>query len=191
MERDDVHADVAQLTVRRCCLALRFMRTSNAGSGGRREELERYAVWITEGDSRAVVGVLDPAVRDAQLIQARGPGLQLTAVTAGEGNMIQAGTTLIEPVTCGLRVRVQAEQLPAAEREYGVVKSSGLLVLVENGLGAQQPAVPASASLQISHRHSDVGDRRELRHSGLLTDGATCARLPRSHARLLLAGTPA
>jgi hypothetical protein len=167
--------DVAQLTVRRCCLALRFMRTGNAGSGRRREELERYAVWITEGDSRAVAGVLDPAVRDAQLIQARGPGLQLTAITAGEGNMIQAGTMLIEPVTCGLRVRVQAEQLPAAEREYGVVKSSGLLVLVENGPGAQQPAVPASASLQISHRDSDVGDRRELRHSGLLTDGATCA----------------
>jgi len=169
------HADVAQLTVRRCCLALRFMRTSDAGSGRRREELERDAVRITEGDSRAVAGVLDPPVRDAQLIQARGPGLQLTAVTAGEGNMIQAGTMLVEPVTCGLRVRVQAEQLPAAEREDGVVKSSGLLVLVENGPGAQQPAVPASASLQISHRHSDVGDRRELRQSGLLTDGATCA----------------
>jgi hypothetical protein len=175
MERDDVHADVAQLTVRRCCLALRFMRTSNAGLGRRREELERYAVWITEGDSRAVVGVLDSAVRDAQLIQARGPGLQLIAVTAGEVNMIQAGTMLVEPVTCGLGVRMQAEQLPAADREYGVVKSSGLLVLVENGPASQQPAVPASASLQISHRHSDVGDRRELRHSGLLIDGATCA----------------
>jgi hypothetical protein len=82
-------------------------------------------------------------VRDAQLIQARGPGLQLIAVTTGEGNMIQAGTMLVEPVTCGPGVRMQAEQLPAAEREYGVVKSSGLLVLVENGPGGQQPAVPA------------------------------------------------
>jgi len=82
---------------------------------------------------------------------------------------------LVEPVTCGPGVRMQAEQLPAAEREYGVVKSSGLLVLVENGPSGQQPAVPASASLQISHRHSNVGDRRELRHSGLLTDGGTCA----------------
>jgi hypothetical protein len=81
---------------------------------------------------------------------------------------------LVEPVTCGLGVRMQAEQLPAAEREHGVVKASGLLVLVKNGPGGQQLAVPASASPQISHRHSDVGDRRELRHGGLLTDGATC-----------------
>jgi hypothetical protein len=105
--------------------------------------------------------------------------------------MIQAGTMLVEPVTCSPGVRMQAEQLPPAEREYGVVKSSGLLVLVENGPGGQQPAVPASASLQISHRHSNVGDRRELGHSGLLTDGGTCARLPRSRARLLPAEAPA
>src|SRR5207247_1640007 len=138
------------------------MRASDAGLGRRREELERYAVWIAEGDSRAVVGVLDSAVRDTQLVQARGPRLQFIAVAAGEGNMIQAGTMLIEPVTCGLAMGMQAEQLPAAERENGVVKPSGLLVLVENGPGGQQLAVPASASLQISHRHSDVGDRREL-----------------------------
>ena len=92
MEVTTFHPDVAQLTVRRCCLALRFMRTSDAGLGRRREKLQRYPVWIAEGDSRAVAGVLDSAVRDAQLIQARGPGLQLIAVTAGEGNMIQAGT---------------------------------------------------------------------------------------------------
>jgi hypothetical protein len=111
------------------------MRVSDAGLGRRREELERYAAWIAEGDSRAVVGILDPAVRDAQLVQARGPRLQLIAVTAGEGNMIQPGTMLIEPVTCGLGMGMQAEQLPAAEREHGVVKSSGLLVLIENGPG--------------------------------------------------------
>src|SRR5689334_17284582 len=67
---DDVSPDVAQLTARRC-LALRFMRTSDAGLGRRREKLQRYPVWIAEGDSRAVAGVLDSAVRDAQLIQAR------------------------------------------------------------------------------------------------------------------------
>ena len=114
------------------------MRTSDAGLGRWREKLQRYPVWIAEGDSRAVAGVLDSAVRDAQLIQARGPGLQLIAVTAGEGNMIQAGTMLVEPVTCSPGVRMQAEQLPA-EREYGVVKSSGLLVLVENGPVASSP----------------------------------------------------
>jgi hypothetical protein len=88
------------------------MRVSDAGLGRRREELERYAVWIAEGDSRAVVGVLDSAMRDAQLIQARGPGLQLTAVTAGEGNMIQAGTMLVEPVTGGLGMVCKPSSCP-------------------------------------------------------------------------------
>ena len=75
---------------------------------------------------------------------------------------------LVESVTGGTGVGMQAEQLPATEREHGVVKAPGLLVLVENGPGGQRLAVPASASPEISHSHSDVGDRRELRHSGLL-----------------------
>jgi len=107
---------------------------------------------------------------DAQLVQTRDPRLQLTAVTAGEGDMIQAGATLVESVTRGTGVGMQAEQLPAADREHGVVKAADLLVLIENGLGGQQRTIPARASLKISHCHSDVGDRRELRHGGLLMD---------------------
>ena len=117
------------------------------------------------------MGVHDSAVRNAQLVQACGPRLELTAVTAGEGNMIQAGEMLVESVTCGTGVRMQAEQLPSTEREHGVVKVPSLLVLVENGHGGQQLAVPASASREISHSHSDMGDRWKLRHSGLLADG--------------------
>src|ERR1700751_3881971 len=63
---------------------------------------------------------------------------------------------------------MQAEQLPATEREHGVVKAPDLLVLVENGLGGQQLAVPASGSLQISHGYGDAGDRRGPTHCGLL-----------------------
>jgi hypothetical protein len=55
------------------------------------------------------VGVLDSAVRDTQLVQARGPAFQLAAVTAGEGHMIQAGAILVEPVTRTAGVGVQAE----------------------------------------------------------------------------------
>ena len=114
------------------------------------------------------MGVHDSAMHNAQLVQAVHPSLQLTTVTAREGNMIQTGAMLVESVTGGTGVGMQAEQLPASEREHGVVKAPDLLVLVENGPGGQQLAVPASASPEISHSHSDVGDRRELRHSGLL-----------------------
>jgi hypothetical protein len=79
------------------------------------------------------MGVHDPAVRNAQLVQACSPDHQLTAVTGGEGNMIQAGAVLVESVTCGLGMGMQAEQLPCTEREHGVVKAASLLVLVENG----------------------------------------------------------
>jgi hypothetical protein len=85
--------------------------------------------------------------------------------------MIKAGAVLVEPVTRGPGVGMQAEQLPAAEREHGVVKGPGLLVLIQDRPAAQQLAVPAGASLKVSHGHSDMGDRRELRHGGLLTGG--------------------
>ena len=152
------------------------------------------------------MGVHYSAMRDAQLVQARGPRLQLTAVTTGEGNMIQAGAMLVENVTSGLGVGVQAEQLPAAEREHGVVKPPDLLVLVEHRPGGQQLGVPAGAALQISHGHSNMGDRRELSHSRLLIHGGnvclvTDAVLPRhgdtsvqtpisQHVRRAAAGHP-
>ena len=63
-------------------------RVSGPGSGRRREELQRNPVWVAEGDARAVMGVHDSAMHNAQLVQAGGPALQLTTVTAREGNMI-------------------------------------------------------------------------------------------------------
>ena len=110
------------------------------------------------------MGVFDLTVENAQLVQARGPSAQLTAISAGEGHVIKADAMLVEAVSGAAWVRVQAEKLPSAEHEHGVVKSSRLLVLVENGLGGQQLAVPAGAALQISHRHGNVGNWREVRH---------------------------
>ena len=43
-------------------------RASGPGSGRRREELQRNPVWVPEGDARAVMGVHDSAVHDAQLV---------------------------------------------------------------------------------------------------------------------------
>jgi hypothetical protein len=130
-------------------------RLGGRGSGGRGEELQGDSVRVAERDTRAVVRVLDSAVHDAELIQARSPCLQLLAVAAGERNMIKTGAVLIEGVTCGLGVGMQAQELPSPEREHGVVKTSGLLVFVQDRLGAQQLAIPAGASL----------------NSGLLDDG--------------------
>src|SRR5712691_7670465 len=78
-------------------------------SGRRREELEGDSVWVAEGNTGAVVGVLDSAVLDAELVQARGPCLQLIAVAAGERKMIEPGTVLVEFVAGALGMRVQAE----------------------------------------------------------------------------------
>ena len=38
------------------------------------------------------MGVLDPAMHDAEAVEAVGPCLQLIAVAAGERDMIKAGT---------------------------------------------------------------------------------------------------
>jgi hypothetical protein len=92
------------------------------------------------------MGVLDPAVHDAELVQAPDPCPQLITVVAGERNMIEAGAVLVESVTCGPGVGMQAEQLPSTEREHGVVKAPRLLVLVQDRPGAQQLAVPVALS---------------------------------------------
>jgi hypothetical protein len=92
------------------------------------------------------MGVLDPAVHDAELVQAPHPCPQLITVVAGERNMIEAGAVLVESVTCGPGVGMQAEQLPSTKREHGVVKAPRLLVLVQDRPGAQQLAVPVALS---------------------------------------------
>src|SRR5262245_48522941 len=106
---------------------------------------------------------------DAQLVQARRLLLQLGAVLAGEGDMVQTGAMLVETLTCGLGVCVQPEQLPSAEDEDGVVEA-GRLVLVEDGRRREQFAVPAGASLEIGHCYSDMGDGWKVRHSSLLIE---------------------
>ena len=84
------------------------------------------------------MGVLDPAMNDAELVQARDPRPQLITIAAGERNMIKAGAVLIEPVARGLGMGMQAEQLPSAERKHGVVKVPSLLVLIQDRPAAQQ-----------------------------------------------------
>src|SRR5262249_45290822 len=159
------------------------------GSGWRREEFQGDSVRVAEGDPGAVMGVLDPAVDDAELVQARGPCPQLITVAAGERDMIKAGAVLVEPVTPGPGGGMQAEQLPAADREHGVVEVPGLLVFVQDRPAAQQFAVPAGASLKVSHGHGDMGDRREVRHGGLLTGGGRETGYP-DRARALRSGAP-
>jgi hypothetical protein len=85
--------------------------------------------------------------------------------------MVQAGAMLVEEVMSGLRMPMQAEQLPSLEREHRVVITPDVLVLVENGLGREQVGVPASTSPEIGDSHSDMGEGWKLRHSGLLIDG--------------------
>jgi hypothetical protein len=77
----------------------------------------------------------------------------------------------VESVTCGLGVCMEDKQLPSTEGEHRVVEAPARLVLVEDGCGGEQLAVPASASLEIGHGYSEVGDGWQVRHSGLLIDG--------------------
>lgn len=61
------------------------------------------------------MGVHDATVDDAQLVQAHRPSLQLGTVPAGEGDVIQAGAVLVEPLSRGAGVGVQAEQLASVK----------------------------------------------------------------------------
>jgi hypothetical protein len=69
------------------------------------------------------MGILDPAVSNAQFVKLRGLLLQLGPIAAGEGNVVQTSAVLIEGVCRALRMGVQPEQLPTVECEDRVVKA--------------------------------------------------------------------
>ena len=60
------------------------------------EDLEGKVVGVFEGQSRAVGGVDDVAVRDAELVESGLPGVEGGAVGAGERKVIEAGPALVE-----------------------------------------------------------------------------------------------
>src|SRR5215211_7753574 len=133
-------------------------------SGGWGEELERDAVRVAEAQARAVAGVLDLAVGDAQLVQPAGPLLQLGPVGAAEGKVVQADAVLAE-VALGGRggVLVQAEQGAVAEQVDGVVEVR-VGVLVQHRPGVQQGLVPGDADGQVADGERDVADGWEVGH---------------------------
>src|SRR5215216_69843 len=133
-------------------------------SGGWGEELERDAVRVAEAQARAVAGVLDLAVGDAQLVQPAGPLLQLGPVGAAEGDVVQADPELAEaPLGRRRPVLVQAEQGVVAEQVHGVVEV-GVGVLVQHRLGLQQRLVPGDADRQVADAEGDVGEGRKVGH---------------------------
>src|SRR3954454_1302386 len=136
-----------------------------------REELEGNAIGIPERDPGTVVCVLDSSVRNPQLVQSRCPPLQVAAVGAREGDMVETGPMLVELVVRTLRMRVQPEKLSSLEEEDCVVKAARCFVFIEHWLGVEQGGVPALASVKVGDCDGDVGDRRELSHAGLLNVG--------------------
>lgn len=114
------------------------------------------------------MGVSDPVVGDAQLIQAIGPLLQFVAATARESHMIETGAALIEGFAGRLGVGVQPEQMPARKGIDGVVERAALFVLVENRVRTEQRGVLLRTAVQVADSHRDVRQRGELGHGSCL-----------------------
>jgi hypothetical protein len=111
------------------------------------------------------VGVLDAVVVDAQLVEPRGPLLELAAVGAAEGHVVETGAALVELVTRAGREGVQAEQLTAVEGVHGVVEAPLGLVLVEDRRRPEQGGVPLGAPVEIGHGHGNMGNSGKSRHN--------------------------
>jgi len=111
------------------------------------------------------VGVLDAVVVDAQLVEPRGPLLELTPVREPEGHVVEPGPALVELVTRAGREGVQAEQLTAVESEHRVVEATLGLVLVEDRRRPEQRGVPLRAPVEIGHGHGNMGNSGKSRHN--------------------------
>jgi hypothetical protein len=77
----------------------------------------------------------------------------------------EPGSVRVEStVRCLAGMRVQAEQLTAADGEDGVVEPAIGLILVQDRAGAEQRGVPLGASFEVADRHRNVGEAWEVRH---------------------------
>src|SRR3954447_24501245 len=91
-------------------------------------QLERDAVRVTELQQGRPPEILDPAVRDAELIKACGSGVQCSTVRHGKAEVIQAHSILVEAISAG-RHGSQAQQTgsnpidDAAEQEPELLAS--------------------------------------------------------------------
>src|SRR4051794_21781227 len=89
-------AKAATQLSRSAAVEAEFDRSCGSLDAGGCEELQRDAVGVAERDTGAVAGVLDAVVGNAQLAQAVRPLLQLAAAAAGEGDVVETGSTLVE-----------------------------------------------------------------------------------------------
>src|SRR3954469_12338542 len=132
-------------------------------SAWRREELERDSVGVAEADTRAVGRVLDAAMLDAELIEALRPLLELGAIRASEGDVIEADAVLAERfVRRRRRVLMQTDQR-VPQQVHSVVEPR-IGVLVEHRFRVEERLIPWHAHGEVSNRECDVCEGREVCH---------------------------
>ena len=125
-------------------------------SGRRGEQFEGDVVGVAERQARAVAGVDDLAVGDAELVEAGGPLDELAAARAAERDVVETGPALVERLLAGeIGEAVQPEQR-VADRVDDVPERAG--VLVEDRCDAEDLRVPGLADGEVGHGHGDVGD---------------------------------
>src|SRR6516165_5195222 len=113
-------------------------------SCGWREELQGDVVGIAERQARPVWRVHDATVGDAQLIEAGLPLGKLVARRAGEREVGRSRPALVERLRAGrVGELVEPDQRLTADEPDDVPERSG--VLVQPGLGTEEPLVPRHA----------------------------------------------
>jgi short chain dehydrogenase len=118
--------------------------------------LERGGGHIVNVSSLAAIAVFPGLVTYSASKAAVDPGLELGAVRAAEADVVEAGAELAEAVALHRPVvLVDAEQRAIVERPHQMPES-GVGVLVEHRVGAEQRSIPRPACVDITHRDRDV-----------------------------------
>src|SRR6185437_4580340 len=144
-------------------------------SARRCEELQGHAVRVAEAQTRTVGRVDDSPVLDMELVEPVHPGFEFGPAGAAEADVVEADPEFAEPlIGCRMLVLVDAEQGPAVEDPHQMPESRGR-VLVDHGVGVEQPAVPGAADRHVAHRECDVIECRKSHDWGLLLTGCQSA----------------
>src|SRR5664280_1586650 len=104
------------------------------------EELQRDVVRIAERQARAIGGVDDPAVRQAQLVQSCLPIRQIRSVGARERQVIQTDPALVEGLIARWIGELVEPHQGLTDKPDDMAEGSG--IFVEDRCRAEQRPVP-------------------------------------------------
>src|ERR1700733_1145324 len=154
---------------------------------GRSKEFQCDVVRVTAGQPGAVSGINYATIGDTEFFEPNLPRLNITSSCTGKRQVVETNSTFIK--RAGVRrigKLVKSDDGLTSDKQDSASKWAG--AFVQHQLHSEESFVPLDTAVEITDCQSHVGDRRKLRHGGLLIEPKISGRQPFLPGGALFAG---